>query len=222
MPFGGLETASLINKNTAPLPIWRLFLLTIAFLGVQFGCKNEINQFGLFQTHIETVLVLIFGYISFFFLLSFIKQLQINQTSLGSWNIKYPFFQNTFERKLFSLLQFHCKNKSNAGAVQIAFTTPLFLALGIPDWAVNFVWIAGPVSGLVVQPIVGVISDRWVEYWLRKKWNDVLLKMNLNFFSKFQIQRNTSRFGRRRPFIFFGSIFISKFLFCWKPKIKKK
>eukprot|EP01132_Coremiostelium_polycephalum_P005667 gene5667-7053_t len=38
---------------------------------------------------------------------------------------------------------------------------------------------AGPISGLIVQPIVGVISDR-----------------------------SKSRFGRRKPFILFGSIFI--------------
>jgi len=64
-------------------------------------------------------------------------------------------------------------------AIQIAFTTPIFLELGLSSFWVSFVWLAGPISGLVVQPIVGVLSDR-----------------------------NTSKWGRRRPFIFFGTLFI--------------
>jgi len=64
-------------------------------------------------------------------------------------------------------------------AVQIAYTSPLFLELGLPKYAVSFVWLAGPVSGLLVQPTVGVLSDR-----------------------------NTCKWGRRRPFILVGSISI--------------
>jgi solute carrier family 45 protein 1/2/4 len=64
-------------------------------------------------------------------------------------------------------------------AIQIAFASPLFLELGLPKIWVSFVWLAGPISGLLVQPTVGVLSDR-----------------------------NTSRWGRRRPFIFIGGTFI--------------
>ncbi|EFA84745.1 Suc1-sucrose proton symporter [Heterostelium album PN500] len=64
-------------------------------------------------------------------------------------------------------------------ALQIAFSTPLFLELGVPSFAVSFIWMAGPISGLLVQPIVGVISDRL-----------------------------ECRYGRRRPFILFGTFFI--------------
>jgi len=64
-------------------------------------------------------------------------------------------------------------------AVQVAFTVPLFLELGVPKFWVSYVWLAGPISGLLVQPSVGVLSDR-----------------------------TTLRFGRRRPYILFGSIFI--------------
>ena len=41
------------------------------------------------------------------------------------------------------------------------------------------VWIAGPLSGLIMQPIVGVIADN-----------------------------STSRWGRRRPFMVWGSIIV--------------
>jgi hypothetical protein len=64
-------------------------------------------------------------------------------------------------------------------AIQIAFTTPIFLELGVPHIWVSFIWLAGPISGLIVQPVVGAVSDG-----LR------------------------SPFGRRRPFIFVGAIFI--------------
>ncbi|KAN0035775.1 hypothetical protein ACTA71_005066 [Dictyostelium dimigraforme] len=65
-------------------------------------------------------------------------------------------------------------------ALQIAFSTPLFLELGVGQKWVSYIWLAGPISGLIVQPLVGVITDR-----------------------------SECRFGRRKPFIFVGSIFIS-------------
>jgi len=64
-------------------------------------------------------------------------------------------------------------------AIQIAFTSPIFLELGVPTNLVNFVWLAGPISGLLVQPTIGVISDS-----------------------------STNRWGRRRPFILAGSLCI--------------
>jgi len=64
-------------------------------------------------------------------------------------------------------------------AVQIAYSSPIFLELGVPKFAVSLVWLAGPISGLLVQPTIGVISD----------------SCNL-------------RWGRRRPFILVGAIFI--------------
>jgi len=64
-------------------------------------------------------------------------------------------------------------------AIQIAFTSPIFMELGVPQFWLSFIWLAGPISGLLVQPVVGAVSDG-----LRSPW------------------------GRRRPFIFFGAIFI--------------
>jgi len=64
-------------------------------------------------------------------------------------------------------------------AIQIAYTSPLFLELGVPKSLVSFVWLAGPISGLLVQPVVGVISDKCTVSW-----------------------------GRRKPFILFGALFI--------------
>ncbi len=58
--------------------------------------------------------------------------------------------------------------------------TPYLLSLGLTKSQAAFVWVAGPISGLIVQPIVGVIADE-----------------------------SRSRFGRRRPIIIVGSILVA-------------
>lgn len=88
-----------------------------------------------------------------------------------------------------------------AAIISICFTgTPYLLSLGLTKSSMSLVWIAGPLSGsfrwerrlspqshsssdqkgLLMQPIVGVLSDRC-----------------------------TSRFGRRRPFLIIGSIIVT-------------
>lgn len=62
----------------------------------------------------------------------------------------------------------------------MTYCTPYLLALGLTKSKISLVWIAGPLSGLIMQPIVGVISDR-----------------------------SKSRYGRRRPFMVCGTIAVS-------------
>ncbi|QCE00782.1 glycoside/pentoside/hexuronide:cation symporter [Vigna unguiculata] len=64
-------------------------------------------------------------------------------------------------------------------ALQLSLLTPYVQQLGIPHQWASIIWLCGPVSGLFVQPLVGHMSDRC-----------------------------TSRFGRRRPFIFVGAVAI--------------
>nr|UHU35846.1 sucrose transporter 4 [Paeonia suffruticosa] len=64
-------------------------------------------------------------------------------------------------------------------ALQLSLLTPYVQELGIPHAWASVIWLCGPVSGLLVQPLVGLMSDR-----------------------------STSRFGRRRPFIFAGAMSI--------------
>ena len=47
-----------------------------------------------------------------------------------------------------------------AWGAQYAKVRPLLQGLGLPPWALPVAWLAGPVSGLVVQPLVGQLSDR--------------------------------------------------------------
>ncbi|XP_028794475.1 sucrose transport protein [Neltuma alba] len=62
-------------------------------------------------------------------------------------------------------------------ALQLSLLTPYVQLLGIPHTWAAFIWLCGPISGMIVQPVVGYHSDRC-----------------------------TSRFGRRRPFIAAGAL----------------
>ncbi|KAK4434271.1 Sucrose transport protein SUC4 [Sesamum alatum] len=64
-------------------------------------------------------------------------------------------------------------------ALQLSLLTPYVQELGIPHAWASIIWLCGPLSGLLVQPLVGHYSDRC-----------------------------TSRFGRRRPFILAGAVSI--------------
>ncbi|GAA5882529.1 hypothetical protein JCM3774_005187 [Rhodotorula dairenensis] len=47
-----------------------------------------------------------------------------------------------------------------AWTVEMAYGTPYLLGLGLSKQATSLVWMAGPLSGLVVQPVVGALSDQ--------------------------------------------------------------
>ena len=72
-------------------------------------------------------------------------------------------------------------------SIQIGYSTATFQQFGMPQSLVSWAWLAGPVSGMLVQPVVGAYSDRC-----------------------------TSRFGRRRPFIAAGwlAIMVGLLLFA--------
>lgn len=58
-------------------------------------------------------------------------------------------------------------------AMETAYVTPVLLQMGLPDQFYSLVWFISPILGFLIQPLIGAWSDRC-----------------------------TSRFGRRRPFIF--------------------
>jgi maltose/moltooligosaccharide transporter len=68
--------------------------------------------------------------------------------------------------------------------LQIANMSPIYKYLGAEESTLPYLWLAGPITGLIVQPIIGSMSDR--------TWN---------------------RFGRRRPFFLVGAILASIGLF---------
>ncbi|PIL29401.1 transporter [Ganoderma sinense ZZ0214-1] len=62
-------------------------------------------------------------------------------------------------------------------SVEMSYGTPYLLSLGLTKAAVAMVFLAGPISGLLVQPLIGVLADN-----------------------------SKSRFGRRRPYMIVGSL----------------
>ena len=69
-------------------------------------------------------------------------------------------------------------------ALQLSLLTPYVQTLGVPHVWAAFIWLCGPISGLLVQPIVGYSSDRC-----------------------------TSPFGRRRPYIAGGACCVAMAVF---------
>ncbi|XP_008389503.1 sucrose transport protein SUC3 isoform X3 [Malus domestica] len=65
-------------------------------------------------------------------------------------------------------------------ALQLSLLTPYIQTLGIGHAFSSFIWLCGPITGLVVQPCVGIWSDKC-----------------------------SLKLGRRRPFILAGSLMIS-------------
>ena len=59
--------------------------------------------------------------------------------------------------------------------LQISWTTelsngsPFLLSLGLSKSVLSFVWIAGPLMGVLVQPYVGILSDRSQSKWGRRR-----------------------------------------------------
>lgn len=54
-------------------------------------------------------------------------------------------------------------------SVEISNGSPYLLSLGMSKALVAFVWVAGPVTGVIVQPYIGLRSDRCRISWGRRK-----------------------------------------------------
>ncbi|KAK3362771.1 major facilitator superfamily domain-containing protein [Lasiosphaeria hispida] len=53
--------------------------------------------------------------------------------------------------------------------VEMTYCTPYLLSLGLTKGQTSMVWIAGPLSGLIVQPIIGVVADESKSKWGRRR-----------------------------------------------------
>ncbi|TGJ86951.1 hypothetical protein E0Z10_g1797 [Xylaria hypoxylon] len=94
-----------------------------------------------------------------------------------------PSIKGSSEASRMALLTLSTIGITFVWGVEQTYCTPYLLSLGLTKSKTSLVWIAGPLSGLIVQPIVGTIADR-----------------------------STSRWGRRRPFILTGAIISALFL----------
>lgn len=51
-----------------------------------------------------------------------------------------------------------------------SYGTPYLLSIGLSKEATGYVWVAGPLSGLVVQPVLGSLSDSSMSRFRRRKY----------------------------------------------------
>lgn len=57
-----------------------------------------------------------------------------------------------------------------AWTVELGYGTPFLLGLGLSAELTSLVWLAGPISGLVAQPLIGAISDSSTSKYRRRYW----------------------------------------------------
>ncbi|KAI9886802.1 MAG: hypothetical protein M1823_001372 [Watsoniomyces obsoletus] len=91
------------------------------------------------------------------------------------------------------LLVLHPPHASNCADFHAGLDcTPYLLKLGLTKSRTSLVWIAGPLSGLIMQPVVGVMADR-----------------------------SNSKWGRRRPFMIGGALIVAACLLVlgWTAEI---
>lgn len=53
---------------------------------------------------------------------------------------------------------------------ELGYGTPYLLSLGLSRQLTSLVWLAGPISGLVAQPLIGAISDSSHSRYRRRYW----------------------------------------------------
>jgi maltose/moltooligosaccharide transporter len=93
--------------------------------------------------------------------------------------------QNSHHKPHLTMWQIICMNFGFFGiqfsfGLQQANMSPIYSYLGAEESKLPLLWLAGPMTGLIVQPIVGAMSDR-----------------------------TNSKFGRRTPYFLIGAIFCS-------------
>ncbi|KAJ3554771.1 hypothetical protein NM688_g2936 [Phlebia brevispora] len=57
-----------------------------------------------------------------------------------------------------------------AWTVELGYGTPFLLSLGLSEQLTSLVWLAGPISGLIAQPVIGAISDASKSKYRRRYW----------------------------------------------------
>ncbi|KAG6821597.1 hypothetical protein H0H93_000106 [Arthromyces matolae] len=57
-----------------------------------------------------------------------------------------------------------------AWTVELGYGTPFLLSLGLSEHVTSLVWLAGPISGLIAQPVIGALSDSSTSKYRRRFW----------------------------------------------------
>ena len=88
--------------------------------------------------------------------------------TMSSW-AGQPSVKGSSEAMRMMLLTFSSVGMTFTWGIEMTYCTPYLLSLGLTKGQTSVVWIAGPLSGLIVQPIIGVISDQSKSKWGRRR-----------------------------------------------------
>ncbi|KAI9680000.1 MAG: hypothetical protein M1817_005015 [Caeruleum heppii] len=80
-----------------------------------------------------------------------------------------PSIKGSSESMRMALLTFSLIGLQFTWGIEMTYCTPYLLQLGLTKSKTSLVWIAGPLSGLIMQPVVGVIADRSKSKWGRRR-----------------------------------------------------
>ncbi|KAF7433062.1 hypothetical protein PC9H_005008 [Pleurotus ostreatus] len=88
---------------------------------------------------------------------------------------KRPASQSPVGKKLLTTWNLITLSVSMAGAqiawtVELGYGNPFLLKLGLSEQLTSLVWLAGPISGLIAQPLIGAISDSSPSKYRRRYW----------------------------------------------------
>ncbi|KAG8630086.1 hypothetical protein KVT40_001705 [Elsinoe batatas] len=103
-----------------------------------------------------------------------------------------PSIKGSTESIRMALLTFSLVGLQFTWGMEMTYCTPYLLQLGLTKSKLSLVWIAGPLSGLIMQPIVGIMADK-----------------------------SKNKYGRRRPVMFVGSLLVGMCLLVlgWTDEI---
>ncbi|KZF25981.1 MFS general substrate transporter [Xylona heveae TC161] len=99
--------------------------------------------------------------------------------STASWS-GTPSIKGSSESMRMALLTFSLVGIQFTWGIEMTYCTPYLLQLGLTKSRTSLVWVAGPLSGLIMQPVVGVLADN-----------------------------SKSRWGRRRPYMVVGALIVA-------------
>ncbi|CAM1506738.1 Fc.00g063790.m01.CDS01 [Cosmosporella sp. VM-42] len=88
--------------------------------------------------------------------------------NMASW-VGQPHIRGSSEPVRMVLLSFVTIGITFTWGIEMTYCTPYLLNLGLTKSNTSLIWIAGPLSGLIVQPIVGVIADESKSKWGRRR-----------------------------------------------------
>ncbi|KAM0129990.1 hypothetical protein ACHAO1_008154 [Botrytis cinerea] len=91
-----------------------------------------------------------------------------SKADMASWSGQ-PAIKGSTEQMRMAMLTFSLVGLQFTWGIEMTYCTPYLLSLGLTKSKTSLVWIAGPLSGLIMAPLVGAMADRSRSKWGRRR-----------------------------------------------------